>query len=473
MKTLTKILFTIIFFISSISTAQNFNDALRLSFQPFKLGARPLGLGNAFIGVSDDYSATIYNPAGLFQLRRMEFHGGLSYQSLENNTTFFGNTSIFSSSATELSDLGFVFPFPVIRGSFVLAFGYNRNNNFNDALYFEGFNNTNTSMIQALLGKGDVSYLLYLTDQTGENTPINGNLFQSGSILSSGGENNWVFSGAIEVAKNLSFGATLGIISGEFERTREYSEEDINNIYGLTIKTDPDDSRTADFQYFKLEETLQWELTGFTAKVGMMYRVKDFLRFGATVKFPTIYTVKENYLVDGVSKFGTGFSADIDPPLSSKIEYDIWSPFEFGLGFSVSKLGFLISADINLIDYTQMEFKRLSATQILKNNRDIKQLFRSVMDYSLGAEYNLFNSGFRIRGGHFVKNSPFKNDPSDFNRKYFTFGLGYISSEGFSFDLAYIFGKWKNIGDNYGSGVSRTYQDLRLTNVVFSTTFRF
>ena len=458
---------------TSILFSQNFNDALRLSFQPYSVGARALGMGGAFIGVSDDYTATAYNPAGLFQLRRMEFHGGINYLNLDNNTTFFGNQSTFNKSSVKLTDLGFVFPFPVIRGSLVFAFGFNRANNFNDALAFEGFNNTNTSMIQALLGKGDVSYLLYLTDSTGEKTPIRGNLNQSGSILSSGSENNWIISGAIEVAKNLSIGATIGIVGGEFERNRDYYEEDIYNYYPATIKTDPADPRTADFEFFQLQENLKWELTGFSAKFGLMYRFQDFLRFGSTIKFPTIYTIKEHYLVDGYSRFGTGHSFDINPPLESKIQYEIWSPFEFGVGFSVSRFGLTISADMNLIDYTQMEFKGLSPSKTAKNNREIKQLFRSVMDYKLGAEYNVLQSGLRIRAGYFVKNSPFKDDPSDFNRKYLTFGVGYITPEGFSLDLAFVRGTWKNIGDNYGNGVSRTYQSLKTTDIVFTTGFRF
>ncbi len=453
--------------------AQTFNDVLRLSFQPYKIGARALGMGGAFTAVSDDYTATAYNPAGLFQLRRMEFHGGINYLSYNNNTLFFGNESFMSNSSIRLTDLGFVFPFPVIRGSLVFAFGYNRNNFFNDAMSFEGYNNGNTSMIQALLGKGDISYLLYLTDETGENTPINGRLYQSGSTINSGTESNLVFSGAIEVAKDLSVGVTIGVIGGEFEKNREYSEIDKYNIYDATIRTDTADPRTADFESFNFQETLKWELTGFSAKLGLMYRFKDFLRYGLTLKFPTINTVKEQYIVDGYSRFGTGFSTDIDPPLQSKLEYDIWSPFEFSAGFSVSRFGLTISGDVNLIDYTQMEIKGLYPSKTSKINRDIKQLFRSVIDYSIGVEYNLMKTGLRFRAGYFTKLSPFKDDPKSYDRKYFTFGIGYITPEGFALDFAYVNGRWKNHGDNYGSGDSRTFQTLKTVDYLFTTSFRF
>lgn len=462
----------ILFFASNYLLSQNFNDALRLSLRNNWFGARASSMGSSFIGISDDYSASYYNPAGLFQIKRMEFHGGLNYQSLTNNTAFFGKQSSFTNTFTKINDLGFVFPFPTIRGSFVIAFGYNRNNNFNEALAFSGYNNGNTSMIQALLGKGDVSYLLYLTDSTGNYTPIQGKLYQSGNILSSGSESNWVLSGAVEVARDLAVGLTLGIISGELERDRDYLEEDIYNIYNATVRTDPDDPRTSDFRYMILQESLKWELTGLTSKVGLMYRTRDFLRLGMTIKFPSIFSIKEHYLVNGHSGFAN-FSADINPPLESKLEYEIYTPFEFGIGFSISKLGLTISGDLNFIDYKQMEFKGLSPSKVASNNREIKQFFRNVVDYSIGAEYNLFDSGLRLRGGYSLKNSPFKDDPSDFNRTYFTGGLGYITSEGFAIDFAYIGGKWKNVGDNYGVNVSRTYQDIKTTDIVFSVSFRF
>ncbi|MBU2444657.1 MAG: outer membrane protein transport protein [Bacteroidetes bacterium] len=466
--------FLIFFFIiTGTLSAQNFNDALRLSFPGLGVGARALGMGGAFTGISDDYSATYWNPAGLFQIKRMELNAGLNYNNLKNDASFFNNTTNFENSGTSLSNLGFVFPFPTIRGSMVFGLGYSRVNNFNEALAFSGFNPTNTSMIQSLLGKGDVSYLLYLTDSTGNTTPINGRLQQEGSILASGSENQWTLSGAIEVSKDLAVGVSINILGGSFERNRDYSEIDTKNYYGAGVKTDPADSRTADFQEFHFNETLKWELSGFSAKAGFMYRYKDMLRFGATIKFPSSFSIKEDYLVGGTAKFGTGFTPDISPALESNIEYEIITPYQFSAGISVTRSLFTVSGDINLTDYTQMEFKNLGASKTVQNNKDIKTLFKSIMDYSVGAEVKVLNSGLKLRGGYMVKNSPFKNDPSDFNRKYITLGAGFHADESFALDIAYIMGKWKTFGDNYGSDVSRTYQNIKTTDIIFTTTFRF
>jgi len=32
---------------------------------------------------------------------------------------------------------------------------------------------------------------------------------------------------------------------------------------------------------------------------------------------------------------------------------------------------------------------------------------------------------------------------------------------------------WKDFGDNYGSGVSRTYQDVSVNKLIFTATYRF
>ncbi len=469
----TKILLLLIFICTYSTYAQNFNDALRLSNRGLGIGAKALSMGGAFTGISDDYSATYWNPAGLFQVKRMELSAGLNYNNLKNNATFFGTSTNFENSSTSLNNLGFVFPFPTIRGSLVFGLGYNRVNNFNEALAFSGFNSSNTSMIQSLLGKGDVSYLLYLTDSTGNSTPINGRLQQEGSILAAGNENHWVLSGAIEVAKDLAVGVSIDILGGSFERNRDYSEIDAKNYYGAGVKTDPADSRTADFQEFNFNETLKWELGGFSAKAGFMYRFKDMMRFGAAIKFPSSFTIKEDYLVSGSAKFGTGFTPDISPALESKIEYEIITPYQFSAGLSVTRSFFILSGDINLTDYTQMEFKNLGASKTVQNNKDIKTLFKSVLDYSVGGEVKVLDTGVKLRGGYMVRNSPFKNDPSEFNRKYITLGAGFHADESFAFDVAYIMGKWKTFGDNYGSDVSRTYQDIKTTDIIFTTTFRF
>ncbi|HEY4643792.1 MAG TPA: hypothetical protein VIH68_03655, partial [Bacteroidota bacterium] len=56
----------------SAARAQFPEDALRLSEEGEGVGARALGMGNAFTAVADDYTAIFWHPAGLAQLYHNE-----------------------------------------------------------------------------------------------------------------------------------------------------------------------------------------------------------------------------------------------------------------------------------------------------------------------------------------------------------------------------------------------------------------
>jgi len=454
------------------SNAQNSNDALRLSEPGLGFSARALGMGNSFSAISDDYSAVFFNPAGLGLIKKMEIAGGLQYSKFNNKAAFFGNETDYSNSSTNFNQFSFVFPVPTVRGSLVFGLGYSKVKDFNNALSFEGFNNTNTSMIQELSGTNDVSYSLFLTDANG-NTPINGNLNQRGYVLSKGKISKWAFSGAVEVAENVFVGATLNIISGNYNRDREYYEEDIRNVYqGLT---DPTNASTTDFRNFYLNDILDLDLSGWDANFGLLYQFENAGRVGFNLKTPSRFTIKEKYITNAEAEFASTIYT-LDPPFESEIEYAIYSPFEFSGGASFTLQGLILSGSLTYIDYTQMEFDQsgdLGASLVSANNKDIKSIFRGVLNTNLGAEFTLPGERLRLRGGFIYNPSPYKNDPSERDKKYLTAGLGFLTGGSFAFDVGYAYGWWKDIGDNYSAEVSRTFQDIKYHNLVFTVSHRF
>jgi hypothetical protein len=301
----------------------------------------------------------------------MEFAGGLNYSKFNNSASFFGNKTDYSNSDTKLDQISFAFPFPTMRGSLVFAVGYNRDRDFNGALKFNGFNNSNTSMIQALSGKDDLPYYLFLTDANGNTPSINGQLNQDGTTLSSGSIGRWAFSGAVEVARNVFVGATVNVISGNFQRSRDYYEEDVKGIY-RNVQTDPTDASTLGFNLFYLNDILDWDISGWDANVGVLYQARtsaDYaLRFGADIKFPTSYTVKEKYTVTGSARFAS-VTRDLTDPIVSEIEYDISTPYVFSGGVAFGYKGLIFSGGLSFIDYTQMEFSSgLNASDMSYNN---------------------------------------------------------------------------------------------------------
>ena len=121
-----------------------------------------------------------------------------------------------------------------------------------------------------------------------------------------------------------------------------------------------------------------------------------------------------------------------------------------------------------------MEFSSgLDAVQRNDNNKEIIELFDNVINYSLGAEYILPQLGVKLRGGYINNKSPFKGDPSDFDKKYFTFGLGFATNEAVGIDVAYAHGWWKDYSDNYDTDVSRVFQDISVDKLIFNVLYSF
>jgi long-subunit fatty acid transport protein len=464
----------LILLISGLASAQNINDALRLATPGLGANARALGMGNSYISLSDDASAAFFNPAGFGLLKRIEFSGGLSYQGAGNTTTFFNQSTDYDNSTTRLDRISFAFPFPTTRGSLVFGLSYHNTKDFTGAMKFDGFNAGNSSLIQNLNIDSNIPFDLFLTDED-YNTPINGRLQQSGSILTEGGINNWTLSGAIEVYKNIFVGANLNIISGSFESNNEYYEDDVNGLYQGQI--DPGDARTTDFRTFYLNRILNWDLGGWDAKIGFLYQLKNNARFGVTVQFPKSFSIEETFDVSGYSQFANNSFDLASADYSDKVEYDIITPYELSAGFSFNYAGLIFSAEGTLIDYSQTEFDGegdgLSTSYITSLNKDIKDQLTAVINYNLGLEYTIPTVGLRLRGGFIMQPSAYKDDPSEFNRKYLTAGIGFLTDETIGIDLGYAHGWWNDIGDNYGSNVSRTSQEVTTDKVIITATYRF
>ena len=470
------IMAVVIIFYFTTAYAQNQNDALRLGIPGLGSNARALGMGDSYIGLSDDAGAAFFNPAGWGLLKRLEFTSGLSYNTYGNNTTFLNEYSNYSNSATRLNDLSFALPFPTLRGSLVFAVSYHTTKDFTGALKFNGYNSSNTSMIQDLNNNySNIPYDLYLTD-TSFNTKINGKLNQSGSILESGALHNWTFSGAIEAYKDLYIGLNLNFISGTYENNNDYYEDDLSGIYS-NVETDPGNPSTMGFRTFYLNRILNWDISGWDAKFGVLYQIQNSARIGLTVQFPKTYTVKETFTVNGYSQFNTGQQYNLKSSnYSDNVQYDIVTPFELGAGFSANIASLILSGQATIIDYSQLKFANadgLSTEYIATQNKNIKDLLKSVINYNVGAEYTFPVIGIRLRAGYLVQPSAYQGDPSNFDRQYVTGGVGYLAGNSVGIDLGYAHGWWSTYGDNYSTNVSRTFQDIKTDQIILSMTYRF
>ncbi|HAP36653.1 MAG TPA: hypothetical protein DCQ28_12210 [Bacteroidetes bacterium] len=474
---------TIVF--GGILFAQFSEDAIRYSGHGNGVGARALGMGNAYIGVSDDYSATFWNPAGLAQMRRLEVMGGISNVGFANDATFYSAKQNATTSATSLDNLGFVFPFPTMQGSLVFAFGYNRISDFASASKFDGFNNQSsiisslqTSITDDPNGEYDIPFNTYLTTSKGY-TGIQKNVNQSAEKKESGNLGQWSFSGAIDIEENISFGVSLNIYSGTYDYTRTFLESDNKNLYTYN----PSQAISADSAYlrfnkFYYDSYLNAELSGSNITMGLMYR-SDFFRLGLIGKAPTSIKVKEHYTNEGESVFDSNSAwSDKNPAskysFSADNEYTVNSPWIFGVGGSVYVVEqLLIAADIEYSDWAQIEWA--DNFDLEKGNTSLQSKFRATTSVRLGAEFDIPSTDVKIRGGYSLTPSPYKNDPSSFDQTMYTGGVGILLQRNVLLNGAVAFGSYKSFRNQYSfpSNTSRTDESVSTSLVNFTVSYRF
>jgi len=460
------------------SFAQFVDDALRFSTPGLGVGARAMGMGGAYTGVASDYSALFWNPAGLTQLQYGEFSFGLSHTGYLDASTFLSNTQSLGSNAIKLNSLGIAYPVPVRRGSLVLAFGYHRQSDFTTGVSFKGFN-PNGSIVQAWAPNGqpypsdvtlaeDLKLAVADTATRRFYSPITGRLTQLGKATEEGGLNNWSAGGALEFSQNMSLGITLTYVSGTYKYARNYSEQDNNGVYTRF---------PFDFDELVVDDEVQSDLSGYTAKFGLMYKQLDRFRVGITIKTPTSFAIKETFNTTATSYFdsadvnGVSSYGPFDSPGSN--EYDVLTPWVFSAGASVMIRDLVLSGDIEYTDWTTMEFRNANK-DLLAKNKDIKNVFRETFNLRGGAEYDIKDIGLRVRGGFMYNTSPYKDDAGkpEFNQKYVTAGFGVLLGESTMLDVGYAHGWWKTFRVSYLGG-PRVDEKINANNFVATLSFRF
>ncbi len=471
--------------LSSIARAQISEDILRFSSQGVGVGARALGLGTAYTAVANDFSAVYWNPAGLGQMRLNEFSLGLSHLSYGDNSTFLDNQQSITNSATSLNDVGLVYAVPATRGSLVFGLGYGRQTDFTTGLSFSAFN-PSSSIIQTMAPDGTpyprdyitrAEYLEIARVDTVNGTfisPIKDSLTQSGRTLEGGGLSYLTAAGAIEAAKNLYFGLSLNFITGSYSFNRVYREQDTKHRY----ETSP-----FDFAELSIRQTIESDLSGFTATLGALYKFGPNSRIGLAIKTPSWITVRETFTDDATSVFDNGdvLTDPLDPDPGTKNEYDLQTPYVFSAGISVGSQDLMLSGDIQYTDWSQMEFRNPDS-YLASINDTIKDKYQPTVNLKVGAEYQFFNPQIRLRGGFMYLPSPVNGDASSFAQKYVTAGIGFIVENSVSFDVGYAYGFWESNHRIYpGLSTSQVSvpeadtktEDVHTHNLVATVSYRF
>lgn len=206
-------------------------------------GARASGMGKAFRALSDDYTASIYNPAGLTQLKRFEVFGEIlntnySYTANIKNQPSASPTTI---NKTRFGTFGFVAPYPTYRGSLVFSFGKYNSNVF-DKLFKLSYNDT----LNSILRKDSYSGALQI----------------------------WNASGAIDISPKISAGLSVNYWTGD----------NFNELTGSGIK-----------------EVLDSKFSGINLNAGILLKIHPNLKIALALDTPHSLTENINYFLDSLN----------------------------------------------------------------------------------------------------------------------------------------------------------------------------
>lgn len=481
MRTIIITLITIVFSVSIM--AQSAEDAVNLLEDEQGFGLRATALGNAYTALADDYSGIYYNPAGLARIKIGQFSGSISNFNNQTDADFLGSKFSEELSSTKFQSLGLVFPFPVARGSFVMALGYQKIKDYEGYLKINGYQAESNELDLPVINDLN-DFGVYLFDeqlQQGLSTDTEGSLSQ------------WSFGLAMDFSPNFSAGFSMNIFDGSRNDNFDYYQDDVNSVNAYLLD-EFEGSPELYFNSYDLQQNLQSEFSGSDIKLGGLFDIlPERLKLGATITIPVNFKVEESWSVNDDISYDIitdtltyGINSIYDE--SGDFDYLINIPFKFSAGLAFNYSIFLISAAVDYRDWSQLKYEKPdnrphdAYTDLLDQNRIFKDEFRAVATFSFGGEVSLLGNKLKLRGGYRDVPSPIKELGADYNKKYVSSGLGYQVDKNTIIHLTYIRGSWKSnkyysydVFDEYDGYAEplETSEDYVATKILVGVQFNF
>lgn len=453
--------------------SQNEADALRYSQIYYGGTARSVAMGGAFGSLGGDFSSLSINPAGIGIYKSKEFTITPSSYFAVVKSKYLNNFTDEIKYNLNLNNAGVVFVITPKKESVCkgiqIGFGFNRLNNYNSNTYIEGYNNTN-SIVDDFLAKAQgvqpqnldefdtkLAFNTYLIDTLGGLTnyvsPIwNGNVLQSKSIMSSGSNNELVLTVGGNMNDKLFIGGTIGLPFLRYTQNTIYEE------------TDEGDS-VAGFKKMEYNTFLETQGSGFNFKFGVIYKITDWVRIGASIHTPTFYTMKDKWSSDISTYFDDGTDYASESPKGS-FDYRLNTPFRANAGVAfIIKKNALISGEYEFVDYRNARL-RSSTFSFNNENKAIDNLYTYQSNVRAGFEIKYDMLSFR--GGYTFSSNPYASkEINDGTKQSFNGGLGLRISKYF-FDIAYSYSMSKDKYYLYSLVPSPVLNDYYSHSVLFT-----
>ncbi len=448
MKTTGKISLTVLALIFSITIfSQNEVDALRYSRLTHGGTARFMSMGGAFSSLGADFSVLSSNPAGIAVYKRSElmFSPGLNLSQTE--ATYLGTTADDFKYNMNLTNFGMVFVNSLGSSAATapewknvqFGFGVNRLQNFNNRTVIEGINENGSILdVYHSYAQGtpfnqlnpfdtELAFNTYLLDTIGfANNYIQahyGGATQRKTITTSGGINEMVLTLGGNYNDKLYVGATIGVPFIRYEEISSHQEIDERDTL-------------ANFKSLAINDELNTYGTGINFKLGLIYRITDWVRISGAFHTPTFFSLTDEWQRSMSSDLeGLGKYSDKSP--RGRYEYSLMTPMRImgGLAFVIAQRG-TISAEYELVDYSEARLSEKSVSgSFFDQNQAIRDKYTASGNLRVGAEWVFMP--FSIRAGYALYGTPFKNNLNDESEQLISGGIG-IREKNYYIDFGYV-----------------------------------
>lgn len=477
--------------------AQNYTDALRYSRMQNIGTARFNAMGGSFGALGGDLSAITVNPAATGVYRNSEFTFTTALSIYDMESTYNSNFGEDSRGNFNIGNIGYVGSYrgdPNGWKNFSFAIGHNRMNNFHKDIRIQGNSMDQSSIIDDYvnyLNQNNVdietveeygsdqtsfgptqAYWLYLINPLGNNQyerEINNtsSIDQVQSVEQSGHQSETFFSFGGNYQDKLYIGANVSLQKVRYESNRVFNE-----FYNYEPAATSEDSVGA---FYGEETNLLNQGNGFNAKFGLIYKVNESVRLGASIHTPTYFNFDEEYSFDAASEFSEGTTYE-EETVFNTWSYKVRTPMRYmaSMAYVFKNVG-LFNVEYEYVDYSTARFndRRGFRTDYSESNLDIRNTLKATHNLRFGAEYRL--EPFVIRGGFRYEDNPFQSNlvfKPDESRKTYSLGSGY-RSQNYNIDLTYMYSEWQNVTPLYESVPSEALVDNKHHQIMLTVGWKW
>jgi hypothetical protein len=477
--------------LSAVSYSQTAADVLKYSYLTPGGTARYLGVGGAFGALGAEFSVLSQNPAGLAMFRTDELMLTPALRFSNTDATLAGGanpTIDESKSHFRFDNIGIVFNTTPKKGNwttFNVGLGFNQLANYNRGIYYSGnaegtILNNWFAEAQQVLPNGSEDDLDPFTSRLAYD--VNAIYFQDNDLTydfagnpnatvehaqiltQSGSMNEMVLSFAGNYQEKLMIGATIGVPFVRYRLSGEYQETDVGGVVDF-------------FDDLTYTEDLSTDGIGVNFKFGLIYRVSQAVRLGASFHSPTWLSLTDDYsnTLEYAYTDASGSFSDLAISPSGNFDYKLATPWRAAISgaFLIQKAGFL-SAEIEWVDYSANKYNFTSdiantGNQLAERqvNNEVQRLFEPKMNVRLGGEAALDN--FRLRAGVNLLGKPYATE-TGFNMAY-SAGAG-VRFPSFYLDLGYRFSTGDGSIIPY-SGAPVVTTKNRVSDILLTIGFKF